>query len=162
MGTTTDLSTHGSPPMDFSVRPGTVLPPLRRSPRTHLAALLLALIPFATGCGDDVPNLGGTVATTLEELPVPAVAVFASNQAGSAREPILIYRLDGVAYEDLKAWYRAELPLGEPWNQWLWCTSEEGDAGFTRHYHQPGEGVLSVVLTHDGTIILSFSLSGRC
>lgn len=134
----------------------------RRRPGRRAGGILGVLILAVLGACQGDGGIGAATLSELQGLPVPDNAEIAARDAGTADAPILVYRVPGATHEQLKRWYGREMPVGEDWEGWTWCDSEENESGFFRYYHRPGEALLSVILAPDAGILLSYTTSGRC
>ena len=95
-------------------------------------------------------------------MPVPQSAVEDRSLGGDRQ---IAYRVAGVTFEELSAWYERELPDGEPFGQWAWCDGDISTVAHGRVYYRPGSTRVLLVTVAGGEapgILVAWDDSGSC
>jgi hypothetical protein len=97
-------------------------------------AIVLVLMVMVAACGGRA-GLDPPKASTVQGVPIPRAA---APGADWLLDPTLSesasYLVPGVAFDDLRAWYDRQLPIGQPFGQWAWCDTLAGPDSVMRTY----------------------------
>ena len=121
-----------------------------------VAFVVLAGTLAACGSGFDPAK-----AAAVESVPVPQMASTVSPLAPTT----VSYRVAGVDFADLTAWYERQLPQGRPFGAWAWCEESDSGISYARIYSMPGTTRMLAVTLVDDTdpgIVIGTDDSGPC
>lgn len=104
--------------------------------------------------------------SAIERLPLPAAAEPYGSEGLFRAE----YRVPGIAFGALIDWYDRQLPDGQRWGDWSWCSGLRPGAGrdafMQKTYSSPSKPQLILsVLVSDGrppTVLIGRDESGPC
>jgi hypothetical protein len=70
----------------------------------------------------------------------------------------------GIGYEELVAWYRAEMPEGQDFGPWDWCEVVAEESLYRQIYSQGPRGILGVAVIPQGppAVVIGADQSGPC
>lgn len=123
------------------------------------AVLVLVL---AAACGAGTSTLDPPKASSIESVPLPQAAVEERSLAG---ERNVAYRVPGVTFQELSAWYDHQLPSGQAFGQWAWCDGHTSAVSHGRIYYRPGSTRILLVTVAGGDapgVLVAFDDSGPC
>jgi hypothetical protein len=94
----------------------------------------------------------------VEGIPIPERAEPVPSTPGG-------YRVRGMSYSRITAWYDQQLPKGRAWGDWAWCETSTGNTFDQRTYHRPGSREILTVVIIVGDppgILIGRDQSGPC
>jgi hypothetical protein len=131
-----------------------------------LAVVMLALASLAAPVMARPAKLGPPVASAVEGLPVPTLAMLQPPTAGVSST---IYKLPkGVTPKMLTTWYAEKLPVGQGFGSWTWCQLQTGKTFREWIWTHPGTTeLLALTIVNEKKsappgILLGVDQSGPC
>ena len=122
-----------------------------------MAATALGVV-AACGSGP-APVLDPPKLSSIASVPVPNSAVLDPSLGSAGAEG---YRVPGVTFEQLAAWYERQMPEGRAFGSWKWCGKFENDNYYARNYAQ-GTAFLNVAIAPEPVgVLIATDSSGPC